>query len=370
MGGSSFGTLFRITTFGESHGEAIGVVVDGAEPNIVLDLAYIQKQLNRRRPGQSHISTPRNEEDLIEVLSGVFEGKTTGQPICCIVRNKNQDPSAYAALCNQLRPGHANMTYLAKWGIFDHRGGGRASARETIARVIGGSIAALILKKYGIESTAYVTQIGHLKANNVNTDYIECKPDGSFNPTRCPDVEKAQEMEDLILQVKEDGDSLGGVIHAEIYGVPAGIGEPVFDKLEAELSKAVMSIGAAKGVVFGSVLENLHKRGSEHVDPFYKDDGMIKTKTNNSGGILGGISNGMPITLDIFFKPPSSVKIPVETVTTNGESSQIAVHGRHDPCVLPRAVPIVEAMLNCVILDYLYKNQHLSSLKKVNSNTM
>ncbi|MDF2578064.1 MAG: aroC [Chlamydiales bacterium] len=357
MAGSSYGTLFRITTFGESHGPAIGVIIDGAEADIPLDAATIQQELDRRRPGQSAITTARNEKDQAEILSGTFEGKTTGQPICLLIRNQDYDSKSYHNLSSVYRPGHATLSYLAKWGCMDHRGGGRASARETAARVAAGAVAKQILRKYKICSIAYVIQIGKIKTQNINLDWIDQLPNGEYNPTRCPDPNLVPKLIEHILEIKNSGDSLGGIIEAQITGVPAGLGEPVFDRLDAELAKSLMSIPAVKGVEIGEGFHMATLRGSETNDPIYQENGEIRTETNRAGGILGGISNGMPIIIRAAFKPPSSITHPIQTIKFNGERTTISTQGRHDPCVVPRAVPIVEAMLNCTILDLLYRQK-------------
>lgn len=356
MAGNTFGHLFRITTFGESHGGAVGCVVDGCPPGIEITEADIQKELDRRKPGQSTITTPRKEEDTIHILSGLFEGKTTGTPILLIAYNKDMRPEDYGKLVGNFRPGHADYTYEAKYGIRDFRGSGRASARETLARVAAGTIAKKYLKeKIGIEILSYVEQVGDIKTN---MDYEQVIiPDIESNIVRCPDQEKANQMIARIEQVRDEGDSIGGVIKGVIKYVPAGLGEPVFDKISADLAKAMMSINAVKGFEIGSGFAGVTKKGSEHNDEFYIENGKIKTRTNNSGGTLGGISNGETIHFRVAFKPVSTIMKRQQTVNRDHASVELEASGRHDPCVLPRAVPIVDAMAALVIMDHYLRQK-------------
>jgi chorismate synthase len=349
MAGNTFGEKFKISTFGESHGPAIGVVIDGCPSGIELNLQKIQHELNRRKPGQSHITTPRSETDEFEILSGVFEGKTLGTPIAIIVRNTNAKPSDYEYLKDAYRPSHADYTYEKKYGIRDHRGGGRSSARETIARVAAGAIAKQILEKKGIEIYAFVKQVGSIKLNKHYTEVNLSKTDDSI--VRCPDETTAAKMIEAIEQVKKDGDTLGGLIQCVIKNVPAGLGEPVFDKLHAMLAHAMMSINAVHGFEYGSGFEGASKKGSENNDEWINEDGKIKAKTNHAGGILGGISTGEDIYFNVAFKPIATILKTQQSVNTQGEEITLQNEGRHDPCVLPRAVPIVEAMAALTIVN-------------------
>ena len=346
---NTFGNIFRLTSFGESHGEAVGGVIDGCPAGIELDLEFIQSELNRRRPGQSRITTPRVEFDAIEILSGVFEGKTTGAPIGFMIKNQNQQSSDYNNLKDVFRPSHADFTYQKKYGIRDHRGGGRTSARETIARVVAGAVAKLFLKQIGISITAYTSQVGHI---SVEKDYKSLDLSKiEDTPVRCPDLEKAEEMIQLIKEVQYEGDTIGGVVTCIINGVPVGLGEPVFGKLHAILGSAMLSINAVKGFEYGHGFD-VTKRGSDLNDSFFDDGGRISTRSNNSGGIQAGISNGQDIYFKVAFKPVSTILREQQTVDIHGKDTTIKARGRHDPCVLPRAVPIVEAMAAMVILDY------------------
>jgi chorismate synthase len=356
MAGNSFGNIFKITTFGESHGNAVGVVIDGVLPQIEFDFDLVQTDLNKRKPGQSKITTERNEDESFEVLSGLFEGKTTGAPLTLIVKNKNQKPADYQHLKDAFRPSHADYTYKQKYGIRDYRGGGRQSARETVARVMAGSVAKMILNKIGISIHAFVSQIHSIKletpANEIDFTKIEC------NIVRCPNQEIATKMIALIEEVKAIGDSVGGIITCVCKGIPVGLGEPVFNKLHAELGKAMLSINACKGFEIGSGFESVLLKGSEHNDEFIAlQNETITTKTNNSGGIQGGISNGMDIVFKSAFKPVSTIKQKQNTVNTTFENIEITADGRHDPCVVPRAVPIVEAMAALVLVDYYLLNK-------------
>lgn len=353
---NTFGKLFTLTTFGESHGVAVGGVVDGMPPGIPIDIDFIQQELARRRPGQSRITTDRKELDLVELLSGVFEGKSTGTPIGFIVRNRNQQSKDYDSITNLFRPSHADYTYYNKYGIRDYRGGGRASARITLSRVVAGALAKLVLKQKGISITAYTSQVGDI---TLDKDYQ--KYDFSLiesNPVRCPEPKKAKEMEALIAEMKREGDTIGGVITCVIKGCPIGLGEPEFDKLHAQLGAAILSINAVKGFEYGEGFASASYRGSQQNDVFIPSSDKqqthdIKTKTNHSGGIQGGISNGEDIYFRVAFKPVATLLMEQETVNKEGEATKIDVHGRHDPCVLPRAVPIVEAMAAMTILDAL-----------------
>ena len=353
---NTFGKLFTLTTFGESHGVAVGGVVDGMPPGIPIDIDFIQQELARRRPGQSRITTDRKELDQVELLSGVFEGKSTGTPIGFIVRNRNQQSKDYDSIADLFRPSHADYTYYNKYGIRDYRGGGRASARITLSRVVSGALAKLVLKQKGISITAYTSQVG-----NITLDKDYQKYDFSLiesNPVRCPEPEKAKEMEALITEMKREGDTIGGVVTCVIKGCPVGLGEPEFDKLHAQLGAAMLSINAAKGFEYGEGFAGSSWRGSQQNDVFIPSSEKqqahgIKTKTNHSGGIQGGISNGEDIYFRVAFKPVATLLMEQETVNKEGEATKIEVHGRHDPCVLPRAVPIVEAMAAMTILDAL-----------------
>ncbi|WP_373480426.1 chorismate synthase [Geminocystis sp.] len=353
---SNFGALFRISTFGESHGGGVGVVIDGCPPLIEISAQEIQLELNRRKPGQSKITTPRNESDLCEIISGVFEGKTLGTPIAILVRNQDARSQDYDEMAVKYRPSHADATYDGKYGIRNWQGGGRSSARETIARVAAGAIAKKILHQVtGVEIIAYVKRIKDLEAV-VNEDTVTLEQVES-NIVRCPDEECAQKMIELIDDIRKEKDSLGGVVECVVRNVPLGLGEPVFDKLEADLAKAIMSLPATKGFEIGSGFHGTTLTGSEHNDEFYIDDqGNTRTKTNRSGGIQGGISNGENIVLRAAFKPTATIGKEQNTVSKEGEETTLAAKGRHDPCVLPRAVPMVEAMVALVLCDHLLRH--------------
>lgn len=353
MAGNSFGTLFKITTFGESHGEALGVVIDGCLPNMDIDLDLIRTELARRKPGQSAITTDRKEDEEFEIVSGIFEGKTTGAPITVLVRNKDQRSKDYDELKDVYRPSHADYTYQQKYGIRDHRGSGRASARETISRVIAGAFAKMILNKQGITIQAYVSQVATLKLEKNHTELDLSLTENSM--VRCPDPSLSEKMIALIEQVKKEGDSVGGTISCVIKGTPVGLGEPVFDKLHADLAKAILSINACKGFDLGSGFEGILQKGSEQNDSFVSADGKITTLTNHSGGIQGGISNGADIYFRCAFKPVSTIAKEQPTTTKNAENITLSATGRHDPCVLPRAVVIVEAMAALVLVDFLLR---------------
>lgn len=347
---NTFGNLFRLTTFGESHGEAVGGVIDGCPAGIEIDAAFIQSELDRRRPGQSRITTDRNEADRVEILSGVFEGKSTGCPIGFIVRNSNQRSGDYDNMRDVFRPSHADFTYFSKYGIRDHRGGGRSSARVTISRCVGGAVAKLVLRRLGISVTAYTSQVGSIALDSDYRKYdLSAVED---NIVRCPDPQKAEGMIKLISEVKALGDTIGGTITCVIKGCPAGLGEPEFDKLHAALGAAMLGINAVKGIEFGDGFGFTDKRGSEVNDIFINKDGRISTGTNHSGGIQGGISNGEDIYFRIAFKPVATLLQEQYTVDKDGNPTTLKARGRHDPCVLPRAVPIVEAMAAMTILDH------------------
>ncbi len=353
---NTFGNIFRLTTFGESHGPGVGGIIDGMPAGLPVDLDFLQQELNRRRPGQSLLTTPRKESDKVEILSGVFEGVTTGCPIGFLVRNENQHSSDYDNLKDVFRPSHADFTYFTKYGgVRDHRGGGRSSARETIARCVGGAFAKMALHQLGIHVTAYTSQVGNIA---VNTDYRELDLSlTETNAVRCPDIEKAQEMADLIAEVKSSGDTIGGIITGIITGCPTGLGEPVFGKLHAALGGAMLSINAVKGFEYGEGFAGVCSRGSEANDVFTPDGkGGITTTTNHSGGIQGGISNGQDIYFRVAFKPVATLLQEQQTVDRYGKSTTIKARGRHDACVLPRAVPIVEAMAAMTIFDYYLLN--------------
>lgn len=356
MAGSIFGTLFRVSTFGESHGRGLGVIIDGCPAGVPVDLEDIQREMARRRPGQSKIVTQRREGDEIELLSGVFEGHSTGAPIAMIILNEDQRSKDYGHIADKFRPSHADYTFHAKYGRRDYRGGGRSSARETAARVAAGAVAKAWLKQLDILFFAYVSQVGNLRLSKshdeISIDLIES------NPVRCPDPELASEMEHLIRQVRKEGDTIGGVVSGVIRGCAAGIGEPVFDKLQADLGKAMLSINACKGFEYGSGFAGVGLRGSEHNDAFYTDEaGRVRTRTNHSGGIQGGISNGMDIYFRVAFKPVATIVPDQESVNEAGEPVTVAGKGRHDPCVVPRAVPIVEAMSALVIADHVLRQR-------------
>jgi len=347
---NSFGKLFTVTTWGESHGAAVGVVIDGCPPRLPLEAAEIQAELDRRRPGQSDLVTPRQEEDRVEILSGVFEGRTTGAPISLLVRNADARPGAYDEMREKFRPSHADYTYQAKFGIRDHRGGGRSSARETIGRVAAGAIARKLLALAGVELRAFVVQVHDIEA--AVPDRFPTQQEIEASPVRCPDATAAARMEERIRAVRGDGDSVGGLIECRVRGVPAGLGEPVFDRLEADLAKAMLSLPATKGFEIGSGFSGARLKGSEHNDRFESRADGVHTQTNRSGGIQGGISNGEEIRFKVAFKPTATILQPQATVDIHGHPTEIKGRGRHDPCVLPRAVPIVEAMAALVLVDH------------------
>ena len=380
MAGNTFGQAFKITTFGESHGKAIGVIIDGCPAGLEIDENYIQSQLDRRRPGQSKIVTQRDETDTVQVLSGVFEGKSTGHPIAMVIYNEDQRSKDYSHIADKFRPSHADFTYHMKYGVRDYRGGGRSSARETAARVAAGAVAKMLLNTVevrnpdgtigkGVRVNAYVSQVGALKLNKTykELDFNQIES----TPVRCPDLETAEKMIELIQEVRKAGDTIGGIVTGVVQGCPIGLGEPAFDKLHADLAKAMLSINASKGFEYGSGFDGITMRGSEHNDAFYTENtegvegGKIaRTKTNHSGGIQGGISNGEDIYFKVAFKPVATIITPQQSINEAFESVEVTGKGRHDPCVLPRAVPIVEAMTALVLADHLLRNR-LAVLKQV-----
>jgi len=351
MAGNSFGQLFRITTFGESHGLAVGVIIDGVPPGFDLDLAAIQTEMDRRRPGQSKVVTMRKEPDKVEIMSGMFEGKTTGTPLMMIVHNSNARPGDYDNIKDFFRPGHADYTYLKKYGIRDYRGGGRASARETVGRVAAGAVAKQLLARRGVRIVAYTLRAGGIACKQVDLDVIE------KNPMRACDLEAAELMVTRVDEIRSQVDSIGGIIECRIMGVPVGLGEPVFDKLDADLAKAILSIPATKGIEFGTGFAAADMTGSQHNDPM-TPDGFL---SNNAGGILGGISNGNEIVFRTVIKPTSSIAHEQQTINTSGEPVTIRVTGRHDPCLCPRAVPVVEAMTALVLEDHFKRQESLGA---------
>jgi chorismate synthase len=355
MAGNSIGEIFRITTFGESHGEAIGVVIDGCPAGLHIDLAFLQQELDRRKPGQSSITTSRKENEQFRIISGVFEQKSTGAPIAILIPNEDVKSSDYEQIKEIYRPSHADYTFDAKYGIRDYRGGGRSSARETAARVVAGAIAKLLLKHYQINVTAYVSEIGKIKCS---TEYSLLNlADIEKSLVRCPDKTVSDAMIKSIEKAKKEGDSLGGIIKCIVSGMPAGLGEPVFDKLHADIGKAVLSINAVKGFEYGSGFAGTKMKGSEHNDTFTNQNGKVVTTTNYSGGIQGGISNGMDFYCNVAFKPTATIAHLQQSVDKKGNQVEVAVKGRHDPCVVPRAVPIVEAMIALTIADHLLRNK-------------
>jgi chorismate synthase len=358
---NSFGKLFTVTTWGESHGPAVGVVIDGCPPCLPLAIEDIQAELDRRRPGQSDIVTPRKEEDRVEILSGVFEGRTTGTPIALLVRNGDQRPGAYAEMREKFRPSHADFTYQAKFGIRDHQGGGRSSARETVGRVAAGAIAKKILALAGaaqpVVVRAFVTQIHDLAVPTGTLAPLPTLAEIEATAVRCPHRATAKKMIARIKAVRAEGDSVGGIIECRVQGVPPGLGEPVFDRLEADLAKAMLSLPATKGFEIGSGFAGARLRGAQHNDPFEMRAGRVRTATNHSGGVQGGISNGEEIVFRVAFKPTATILQKQKTVDVHGRDTELAARGRHDPCVVPRAVPIVEAMTALVLVDH-WMRQH------------
>ncbi|MBN2110642.1 MAG: chorismate synthase [Methanosarcinaceae archaeon] len=359
MPGNTFGHSFRITSWGESHGAAVGVVVDGVPAGLELSGADVQKELNRRRPGQSEVSTPRAESDTVEILSGVFEGITTGTPVSMLVRNRNADPGAYDYIRNIPRPGHADLFYTEKYGVRDHRGGGRSSGRETIGRVAGGAIAKKLLMGFGIEVFAHVIELGGVKAGPVT--FGDIRSNVERTAVRCADPEAAERMLRQVRLAREEGDSIGGIVEVIATGVPAGIGEPVFGKLDADIAGALMSIGAVKGVEIGAGFECAHMKGSQMNDAFVLEDGQIVPESNNAGGITGGLSTGLPIICRAAVKPTPSISKPQRSVDMAAmEEVDIEIHGRHDPAIPPRMVPVAEAMLALVLADHMIRSGRIN----------
>jgi chorismate synthase len=350
MAGNVFGNLFRLTTFGESHGKGLGGVIDGCPAGLTIDFDFIQNELDRRKPGQSKIVTQRKEGDKVDFFSGIFEGVTTGTPIGFLIVNDNQKSHDYDHIKDKYRPSHADFTFQEKFGIRDYRGGGRSSARETASRVVGGAIAKLFLKSKGVNITGFVSQVGSLKLKEdySTVDFNEIER----NIVRCPDPKLAEKMIDHIMEIRKQGDTIGGIVSCVITGTPVGLGEPVFDKLHAELGKGMLSINAVKGFEFGSGFEGVALKGSQHNDAFYSENKKVKTKTNHSGGIQGGISNGEDIYFKVAFKPVATIMQDQESIDKDGDPAIVSGKGRHDPCVVPRAVPIVEAMAALTLVDY------------------
>lgn len=358
MAGNTFGTVFRLSTFGESHGDALGGMLDGCPAGLIIDLEFIQRELNRRKPGQSKITTQRQEQDNVKFLSGIFEGRSTGHPIGFIVENNNHKPTDYEHIKDSFRPSHADFTYQEKYGVRDYRGGGRSSARETVCRIVGGAIAKLYLQTFDISIHAYVSQVANIKTNKTYKELDLSKIETSM--VRCPDDEISSQMIELIETIKKEGDTVGGIVSCVIKGTPIGLGEPVFDKLQSELAKAMLSINAAKGFEYGDGFNSIYKKGSELNDIFIATTDMekrIMTQSNHSGGIQGGISNGEDIYFNVAFKPVATIMKEQKSVDRFGNIIVIKGKGRHDPCVLPRAVPIVESMAALVMADFLLKSK-------------
>ena len=355
--GNSFGNIFKLTSFGESHGSSIGGIIDGCPSGLSIDLNFIQEELDRRRPGQSKITTSRIEGDKVVFVSGIFEGKTTGTPIGFTISNNNFKSEDYDKIKNVFRPSHADFTYQEKYGLRDYRGGGRSSARETACRVVAGAVAKLILKTYKIEISAYVLSVGNIFANEDNLSFDNITNSKETNIVRCPDKNAALKMIDFISEIKKKGNTVGGQIKCHVKGVPLGIGEPVFDKLHADLGKAMLSINAVKGFEYGSGFEGSKMLGSDHNDEFESINGKVSTKTNFSGGIQGGLSNGEEIYFKVAFKPVATILTKQNSVDKEKNNIKIKAEGRHDPCVVPRAVPIVESMTAMVIVDHLLRNR-------------
>jgi chorismate synthase len=355
MSGNTFGLAFKVTVFGESHGEMVGMVIDGCPAGLEIDLDFVQSELDRRKPGQSKITTQRKEADVVKFVSGIFEGKTTGTPITGLITNTDQRSNDYSHIQHKFRPSHADYTYDQKYGHRDYRGGGRSSARETAARVMAGAIAKQLLKKFGIEIHAYVSKVGTIEMtqNSTLVDYSLVES----NIVRCPEADIAKKMISLIEEVKSQGDTIGGVVTCVIKNCPVGLGEPVFDKLHADLGKAMLSINAVKGFEYGSGFSGVELRGSLHNDEFQEIAGKVTTKTNHSGGVQGGISNGLDIDFKVAFKPVATIMKSQDSIDTDGNKTTVEGKGRHDPCVVPRAVPIVEAMAALTIVDHLLRNQ-------------
>ena len=355
MAGSSFGEAFKLTTFGESHGKALGGVIDGCPSGIEIDEDFVQKELDRRKPGQSKIVTQRKEGDRVEFLSGIFEGKSTGTPIGFVIYNEDQKSKDYDHIKDKFRPSHADYTFYEKYGHRDYRGGGRSSARETASRVVAGAIAKLLLKQIGVEVSAYVSQVGVLKLAKGHTELDLSKTED--NIVRCPDAKMAEAMIQKIDEVRKAGDTIGGIVTGVATGIPVGLGEPVFDKLHADIGKAMLSINAVKGFEYGSGFAGVELNGSMHNDEFYVENGKVRTKTNNSGGVQGGISNGEDVYFNVAFKPVATIMRDQDSVDKEGNKATVTGKGRHDPCVLPRAVPIVEAMTALVLADHLLRQR-------------
>lgn len=354
MSGNVLGKMFNVTTFGSSHGKALGAVVDGCPAGLKLSLEDIQKELDKRRPGTSNITTSRGEKDSVEVLSGLFQGKTDGTPIAAVVYNKDMDSSAYENIKDTPRPGHGDLTWKARYGTYDYRGGGRGSGRTTIGTVIGGAVAKKLLETFNIKVLSHVTQVGNIKAKKI--DYDELEKNVLENSVRTADLEAAPRMEALITYMKEKGDSVGGVVESVVLNAPAGIGEPVFNKLDSDISGALMAIGSVKGVEIGVGFKAAELKGSEMNDEFYMEDELIKTRTNHAGGILGGISTGMPITIRMAVKPTPSISQTQKTVDENKkQNAEITIKGRHDPCICPRVTPVAESTVAIVIADHMIR---------------
>lgn len=357
--GNSYGKIFRITTFGESHGPAIGVIIDGCPAGLAIDEIFIQAELGRRKPGQSRITTQRKEDDTPKILSGVFEGRSTGMPIAIAIENQDQRSKDYSHIAESFRPSHADYTYQIKYGIRDYRGGGRSSARETAARVAAGAVAKLFIRQYGISIQAFVSQVGEIRSPHFSTLDLSKAEDSIV---RCPDPATAERMIALIDQIRLERDTIGGIVTCVIDNVPAGLGEPVFDKLHAELGRAMLGINAVKGFEFGSGFDGVRMRGSQHNDAFYKEGDRIRTRSNHSGGIQGGISNGEQIYFNVAFKPVATIMQDQESVDNEGRKITVSGKGRHDPCVVPRAVPIVEAMSALVIADFYLQAKSVKNI--------
>jgi chorismate synthase len=355
MAGNTFGTLFRLTTFGESHGAALGGIIDGCPAGLEIDLEFVKSELQRRKPGQSHITTQRKEEDEVKFLSGIFEGKTTGHPIGFTIENTNQKSNDYEHIKDAFRPSHADFTYQEKYGIRDYRGGGRSSARETACRIVGGAIAKLYLKHLNVSIQAYVSQVGHITLEKKYQDLDLSKTEESI--IRCPDAATAYKMVSYIEDIRKEGDTIGGIVSCVVNGTPSGLGEPVFDKLHADLGKAMLSINAVKGFEYGEGFNSINFKGSELNDSFTSTDGKVNTTTNHSGGIQGGISNGQDIYFNVAFKPVATIMQDQQSVDKDGNEMVVKGKGRHDPCVLPRAVPIVESMAALVLIDAILRNK-------------
>jgi len=355
MAGNTFGTLFRLTTFGESHGAALGGIIDGCPAGLAIDLDFVKSELQRRKPGQSHITTQRKEEDEVKFLSGIFEGKTTGHPIGFTIENTNQKSNDYEHIKDAYRPSHADFTYQEKYGIRDYRGGGRSSARETACRIVGGAIAKLYLRHLNVSIQAYVSQVGNIKLEKKYQDLDLSKTEESI--IRCPDAATAYKMVSYIEDIRKEGDTIGGIVSCVVKGTPVGLGEPVFDKLHADLGKAMLSINAVKGFEYGEGFNSINFKGSELNDAFTSTDGKVNTTTNHSGGIQGGISNGQDIYFNVAFKPVATIMQDQQSIDKDGNETTVKGKGRHDPCVLPRAVPIVESMAALVLVDHILRNK-------------